>query len=315
MATLLKIKGLDRGDSSPGSGTALSPGNRGFRVPSAIGTQYPLGTKAFEIVGTVGAPNAAVQYLAKYPGAFGNNLKVVQNTPSGSSTVIAVAYAATTGNVTITVTPSTTDTAATTAAAVNLHSEASQYVVASVVGTGASAPVASADANAVLTITQATGTSTSGTFTLTIPGFGTTAAVAYNASGATLATAVQLVTGGTVTGSGTTLPASTTLTFSGSLANTPIYNATVDNTLNVGGTYASAVTTYGRAAAGTFGGGQNVGSSTAVLTAGQVPGASGGLAIYRAVDSKSVVVVDLDDAQTRRVLMRNKNRWVSLGQP
>jgi hypothetical protein len=313
MATLLKIKGLDRGDASPSSGTAMSSGNRGFRVPSALGLTYPAGFKAFEIVGTVGAPNAAVRYDAKNPGAFGNNIKVVQNAPSGASTVITVAYATTTGFPTITVTPSTTDTAATTAAAINNHNEASQYVTASVVGTGASAPVASADANAVVTISQATGTSTAGTFTLTFPGFGTTAAISAVATGATVATAVQLITGGTVTGSGTTLPASTTLTFSGTLANTPIANPSVDNTLNTGGTYSTAVTTYGRAAAGTFGGGQNVGTSSAVLTAGQIVGT--GLVQYRAVNSKSVVVVDLDDPQTQRVLFRNKNRWVSLGQP
>lgn len=301
MATLVKIRGLDRSAGAViGTGSGQDMINRGFRIPSGQGQEYLSGYKASEIVGTVGAPNAAVKYTAKSGGAWGNNVKVVQNAPSGSSTVISTAYAATTGYPTVTITPSTTDTAATLVAKVNADPMASQYVVASLVGTGASAPVASADANAVITIAQATGTSTGGTFTLTFPGLGTTSAIAYNATGATVATAVQTLLGGTVTGSATTLPASTTLTFSGSLAATPIPAPSVDNSANTGGTYSATVTTYGSAAAGTMYGGVNVGT---------------GQAQYAVVNSKNTVVVDMDDPATARVLQRAKNRYISLGQP
>jgi hypothetical protein len=294
MAILVKIAGLRRGNTVRSDST--SP--RGFRVKSGLGLQYPSGTKAFEIIGTVGAPNAAVQYTARYGGTYGNAVKVVQNAPSGSTRIITTAYAASTGAPTVTITPTTTDTAATLVAAFNQHPEASQYAVASLVGTGASAPVASADANAVVTLAQATGTSTGGTFTLTFPGFGTTAAIAYNATGAAVATAVQLVTGGTVTGSATTLPASTTLTFSGTLAATPIYNPTVDNTANTGGTYSATTTTYGRALAGTMAGGTNVGTGQAVL---------------RGVTNQAIVVVDITDPATADSLRRNPKDWISLG--
>jgi hypothetical protein len=302
MATLVKIHGLDRSaGASVGSASGQDMLSRGFRVPSGYGLQYPSGTKAFSTIGTVGAPNAAVTYTVKGGGTWGNAVKVIQNAPSGANTVITPTFTATTGALTLTITPSTTDTAATLVTKVNQDPVASQYVTASLVGTGASAPVASANANAVVTIAQGTGTSTGGTFTLTFPGYGTTSALAFNATGATVATAVQTLMGGTVTGSATTLPASTTLTFTGTLAATPIPAPTVDSSaLTPASTYTATVTTYGTAAAGTLNGGSNSGT---------------GQAFYVNVNSKGTHVVDSDEPQTARVLTRLKHRYLSLGQP
>lgn len=323
MATLVKIRGLDRGDTNANSGTAMSSGGRGFRVPSALGYTYPSGSKAFEIVGTVGAPNAAVTYTSRYAGALGENLKVIQNAPSGSTRIIATTYATTTGYPTVTITPTSTDTAATLVTAVNADNEASQYVVASLPGTGASAPVASADASAVLALSAASGTVTVGTFTLTFPGYGTTTVLNFNDSAATMAAAIQVAirlnanhAAATVTGGGTALPTGpATMTFGAAGgANTPFPVPTFNwVTGPTGGTYGAAYTTWGRAAAGTLAGGLNVGTNAAVLTAGGIVGT--GQVIYRPVHSKAIVVVDVDDPQTQRVLKRNATRYVSLGQP
>lgn len=313
MTTLVKIRGLDRTTGTAATGAVGSDMvAHGFRVPSGFGLQYPSGNKAFEIVGTVGAPNAAVTYTAKGAGTWGNNIQVVHATPTGTSIGIAVAYNSTAPYVTITVTPAATGAlahAADTANAVNQHAVASQYVIASLPGTGASVAVASADTNAVVSIAQATGTSTGGTFTLTFPGYGTTAAIAYNATGATVATAVALVTGGTVTGSGTTLPATTTLTFTGTLAKTPLAPVVVNNALNVGGTYSTTQTTWGLAAAGTLNAGTVAGTPAAATGAN----IGTGQPVWVTVNSKTSAVVDLDDGPTLRLLRRNRPRYISLG--
>lgn len=112
--------------------------------------------------------------------------------------------------------------------------------------TGAFAP---AQVFEIDTITQATGTTTSGTFTLTFTYGGqsyTTAAIAWNASAATVATAVLAAAGlsGTLTGTGGILPATVTLTASGVLTGT-FSGFSVNNALAVGGTYAYAQTTAG----------------------------------------------------------------------
>jgi hypothetical protein len=311
MTTLLKIRGLDRSvNVKVGSGVAGQDAlSKGFRVQSAQGSYYPSGTSAFEVVGTVGAPNAAVVYAAKNGGAWGNNVKVVQNAPSGTTRIIAVTYASNTGFPVITITPTSTDTAATLVAAVNADASASQYVTASLVGTGASAPVASADANAVLALTQATGTTSAGTFTLTFPGFGTTTALNFGDSTATMAAAIQVAirlnpnnATATVTGGGTALPTGpATFTFGATGgANLSFPTPTIDNSALTGGTYGAAYTTYGRAAAGNLNGGLNVGTA-------QAP--------FVLVNSKNTVVVDLDDGPTLRLLRRNSGRFVSLGQP
>jgi len=134
MATLVKIRGLDRGDSAVGSGTAMSAGNRGFRLKSGLGKQFPSGVKASL------TPTALTQtYTARYGGTYGNAIKV--QTANGTLAV-SVSYTATTGAPTILVTAPATGTLAANqavVAAVNGHAEASQYVVASVAGAGTGA--------------------------------------------------------------------------------------------------------------------------------------------------------------------------------
>lgn len=128
MATLVKIKGLERGNSAVGSGFVA----RGFRIPA--GTQYPAGVKASL------TPTANTQtYTAKYGGTYGNAIRI--QTAVGTLAV-SVSYAASTGDPTILVTaPATATLVANQAvvAAVNAHAEASQFVTASIAGTGAAA--------------------------------------------------------------------------------------------------------------------------------------------------------------------------------
>jgi len=113
-------------------------------------------------------------------------------------------------------------------------------------------------ANALQTISD-TPTITAGTFTIsgTNPLTGetfTTAAIAYDATAAAVATAVQtaLGSGGTVTGGGGALPGTdVTLTFSGAYAGRPVALMTISSAGLTGGTLAIANTTVGRSA-GTF---------------------------------------------------------------
>jgi hypothetical protein len=131
MATLLKIRGLDRGTAS---GDSPVVARRGFRVPSALGKQFLSGVKASL------TPTANTQtYTAKYGGTWGNSVRI--QTATGTLAV-SVSYAASTGVPTILVTaPATATLAANTAVvnAVNAHAEASQLVTASIAGTGAAA--------------------------------------------------------------------------------------------------------------------------------------------------------------------------------
>lgn len=67
-----------------------------------------------------------------------------------------------------------------------------------------------------------TGTPTGGTFTLEIEGKGTTGNIAYNASAATIDTALEGLSGmgaGTITSSGGALPTAVAITYAGSMAN------------------------------------------------------------------------------------------------
>lgn len=110
--------------------------------------------------------------------------------------------------------------------------------------------------NEVDTIAQATGTSTAGTFKLSVlePGApaGTaaeqTAAIAYNASAATVQTALEAldnVRAGDVVAAGGALPTAVTLTWSDAFAEKDVPTITVDNSANTGGTYAVTETTKG----------------------------------------------------------------------
>lgn len=134
MATLVKIRGLDRGKSVVSDGSVTGGSYRGFRIPQGMGLYYPAGVKA-----TL-TPTANTQsYTALYGGTYGNAIKV--QTATGTLAV-SVSYAAGTAVPTILVTaPATATLAANQAvvAAVNAHAEASQWVVAAIAGTGAAA--------------------------------------------------------------------------------------------------------------------------------------------------------------------------------
>ena len=150
MATLVKIKGLDRGDAVSRSSTSRVTANNGFRVPDGRFTQDLGGVAASK---TIGTGNAAVTVTANWKGASGNNIQYGQ-VVSGTNTAfsIVVTYAANTGYPTITVNAATdggglsTTTAATAAAAINADPVASQYITAAAGGTGASVIVAGAAA-------------------------------------------------------------------------------------------------------------------------------------------------------------------------
>ncbi len=110
-------------------------------------------------------------------------------------------------------------------------------------------------ANQVSTLTM-TGSASSGTFTVTFDGQ-TTAPVAYTATGAQLATALNLlsnVTAGGFTGAGSA-GGPLVITAAAQLTGQQLPVFTVDNTLMVAGTYASAVTTPGAEAQQAQGGG------------------------------------------------------------
>lgn len=134
MATLVKLRGLNRVNTA-GTGAVIS--NRGFRVRDALGLQYPAGVKASL------TPTANTQtYTAKYGGTYGNSISV--QTVVGTLGV-NVTFASGTGLPTVVVTaPATATLAANQAvvAAVNAHPTASQYVTASIAGTGAAAHAA-----------------------------------------------------------------------------------------------------------------------------------------------------------------------------
>jgi len=102
--------------------------------------------------------------------------------------------------------------------------------------------------NEVQTIAQATGTSTAGTFKLTLDGE-QTAAIAYNASAATVQTALEAldnVTPSSIIAAGGALPTAVTLTFTDAWAEQDVPLITVDNTSNTGGTYGVTETTKGQ---------------------------------------------------------------------
>ena len=135
MATLVKIKGLDRGINSADL-TTVGRSYRGIRVKAPYQqAQGGSGTAKATLT-----PNTnSVSFTANSAGTWGNNVSIV--TAVGTLGV-ATTYAATTGYPTITVTaPATATVAANTAivSAVNNDPVASQYVTAALAGTGAAA--------------------------------------------------------------------------------------------------------------------------------------------------------------------------------
>lgn len=164
MATVVKLRGLDRGKSVVSDGSPTSGSYRGFKVPSALGSSYTGGTSV-AASRTIGASNAAVTYTSKIGGAAGNNITVAQVDPTTNNATLSVVvtYASTTGYPTITVNGATdgasalTSTATQVAAAVNADPEASQFVTAAAGGTGALAIVAGG-ASALTSGANGTGT-------------------------------------------------------------------------------------------------------------------------------------------------------------
>lgn len=143
MATLLKIRGLDRGTSQGvgggASGTKML--TSGFRVKSGVLSPSVTGgtsVKASRVTGT-GATNQ-ITWTARTGGATGNGISVVVAAASGAAgtATFAVTFAAGTGLPTITATPGTGTTAAQLAALANADPQVSQYVTAAPTdGTGA----------------------------------------------------------------------------------------------------------------------------------------------------------------------------------
>lgn len=138
MATLVKIKGLDRGDSAVASGS-VGPA-RGFRVRSGLGQQFPSGVKASR---TSGTSNAAVTSTARYGGTYGNSIKVAY-VASGTAGDVAVTYSGSAPTITVSLGSGSTLSATNAAAAINADPEASSLVTATAGGTGASNVVAEA---------------------------------------------------------------------------------------------------------------------------------------------------------------------------
>lgn len=149
MATLVKIRGLDRGDSAVASGTVLSVGDRGFRVASGYGLQYLSGVKA---TASNGATNGILRITAKYGGTWANGHAVTVSLGGSGTGTVTLALAAGTGVPTYTVTGGAAMTAAQAAAALNADPSFSVlYTADNSTGTGASVATAG-------TITLASGT-------------------------------------------------------------------------------------------------------------------------------------------------------------
>jgi hypothetical protein len=150
MAYLAKIRALPRGSAS---GDVSVMKGRGVRVPSGLGPYFPAGVKASL------TPTAnSVTFTALYGGTWGNSLRV--QTIVGTLAIGAPsAINATTGFPDFTVTaPATATLAANQAivAAVNSDPFMSQYIVASIAGTGAAA-------NGAVAMTALSGGTNSGT--------------------------------------------------------------------------------------------------------------------------------------------------------
>lgn len=144
MATLVKIRGLDRGDSVVASGTALSAGDRGFRVKSGFGLQYPAGVKA---TATGGATTSGVVVTAKYGGTWANGHTFTLVAGGANHTVtVTTAYAAGTGVPTTTYNAGTLTTALELVAALNADPTFSALYTATPLSTGAGTTLVSVGA-------------------------------------------------------------------------------------------------------------------------------------------------------------------------
>lgn len=132
MATLVKIKGLARGEAVGDAGVMRGRGVR-LRTPY-VGKQGGTGVVAASYTPTANV----VTYTARVGGVWGNSILVIHATGGAATPVVAVSYA-TAGSAapTITVTGTAATTPAAVVTAVNAHPVAGNLVVASIAGTGA----------------------------------------------------------------------------------------------------------------------------------------------------------------------------------
>jgi len=129
MATVVKIRGLDRSDNTGGSATGGS--YRGFKVKSALGPSVTGGTSvaASKTLGTL-------KFTSKIGGAAGNNIQAALVTGGTATPAVTVTYASTTGYPTVTSTQTAGVTEAVVVAAINADPIASQFVTASTTSGG-----------------------------------------------------------------------------------------------------------------------------------------------------------------------------------
>lgn len=152
MATVVKLRGLDRGESTS-AGSATGGSYRGFKVPSALGPSVTGGTSVRASL-TIGTTTAGVVYTSKIGGVKGNSIQVahLDNAGNNNPLLVTVAYTASTGAPTINVQLATdgagtpNSTALQVVAAVNASAEAAQFVSAAPLTTGAGTAVVGAAA-------------------------------------------------------------------------------------------------------------------------------------------------------------------------
>lgn len=131
MATLVKLRGLDRGVASGDNATFKT---RGFRVKSGHGLQFASGVKA---TATGGTANNALTVTALFGGTWANGHTFTYAAGgANSNVVITTAYAANTGVPTYTITAGTTATIANIISALNGNATFKQFYVASTAGNG-----------------------------------------------------------------------------------------------------------------------------------------------------------------------------------
>jgi hypothetical protein len=159
MATVVKIRGLDRSNSNAvaGDGSATGGSYRGFKVPSTLGPTVTGGTSVKASL-AVGSGTNGVTYTSKIGGVKGNDITIVQSAAAGTFSV-AVTYAASTGKPTITVVPKTGETINQLIAQVNADPAAAQFVTASPVSDGLGTTPATQAGAALANGANGTGTS------------------------------------------------------------------------------------------------------------------------------------------------------------
>lgn len=158
MATVVKIRGLDRSNSNAvaGDGSATGGSYRGFKVPSTLGPSVTGGTSVRAST-SIGTTTNGIVYTSKIGGAKGNNIKITQ--AAAGTFGVTVAYASGTGYPTLTITPQSTETINQLVARVNADPTAAQFVTASALTTGAGTTPATATDQALSSGADGTGTS------------------------------------------------------------------------------------------------------------------------------------------------------------